>query len=60
MINKEEILLNKRILITRLIESTDYRISISKKRKKKETRNNSYRISPLKEREMVLVEAEGR
>lgn len=35
MINKEEILLNKRILITRLIESTDYRISISKKRKKK-------------------------
>lgn len=58
MINKEEILLNKRILITRLIESTDYRISISKKRKKKETRNNSYRISPLKE--MVLVEAEGR
>lgn len=60
MINKEEILLNKRILITRLIESTDYRISISKKRKKKETRNNSYRISPLKEREMILVEAEGR
>lgn len=60
MINKEEILLSKRILITRLIESTDYRISISKKRKKKETRNNSYRISPLKEREMVLVEAEGR
>lgn len=60
MINKEEILLNKRILITRLIESTDYRISISKKRKKKETRKNSYRISPLKEREMVLVEAEGR